>query len=291
MSSDYTKNQHFVPRAYLRFFSYKKKHAHYIKVFDKKINKVFESNINNIASFNNFYEVADNSKNYWEKHYNSIESILPNTFNNLIVTARLLPDQSKIVNEYIKSNLCDIIHTQLLRTRSARLYFDELGNNIINNMLNQTEMALEGLLTAEHINVLNKYRGNLDFIHSIELDKFNDEKFVKMCQAYLKNRVWIVYKNINSKNHPFITSDNPIVYYNYITRKTGFGNNGLARRETIIIYPLNKELLLVLYPNHLLFGGIKLLSDKLVYLNDISYVMKINKLQYIQSYRQIYSSI
>ena len=98
MSKDYTRNQHFVPRAYLRFFSYKKKNEYYVKVFDKKINKSFESNINNIASFNNFYEVYDHSKNHWENYYSHIESILPIIFNNLIISSKLLPNESKIIN-------------------------------------------------------------------------------------------------------------------------------------------------------------------------------------------------
>ena len=45
MSKDYTRNQHFVPRAYLRFFSYKKKNEYYVKVFDKKINKDYLSSV------------------------------------------------------------------------------------------------------------------------------------------------------------------------------------------------------------------------------------------------------
>ncbi len=288
MSKDYTRNQHFVPRAYLRFFSYKKKNEYYVKVFDKKINKSFESNINNIASFNNFYEVYDHYKNHWENYYSHIESILPIIFNNLIISSNLLPNESKIINEDIKNNLCAIIHMQLLRTRNARLYFDELGKNVTNNMIDKTEEVLNRLLTEEHLITLNKYRNNLDFIRSVELDKFNEDKFIKKCQIYLKNKVWIVYKNLNSKEHPFVTCDNPIIYYNYITGRTGFGHNGIARSETIIMYPLNRELLLVLYPEHLLFGGIKKLSNELVFLNDIPFVIRINKLHYLQSYRQVY---
>ena len=91
-----------------------------------------------------------------------------------------------------------------------------------------------------------------------------------------------------SKTYPFITSDNPIIFYNYLSGEKGFGYNGLARHGTIIIYPLTKELLLVLYPNHLLFNGIKYISDKLIFLNDELFIKKINDLQYTQCYRQIY---
>lgn len=68
---------------------------------------------------------------------------------------------------------------QLLRTRNARLYFDELGKNVTNNMIDKIEEVLNRLLTEEHLITLNKYRNNLDFIRSVELDKFNEDKFIK----------------------------------------------------------------------------------------------------------------
>ena len=288
MSKDYARNQHFVPKAYLRFFAHKKKEEYYINVFDKLIPKDFKTNIDNIASHNYFYEVSSTSKNYWENNFNSIESSLPIVFNNLIVASKILPNKNKIINNYIKNNLCNIIHTQLLRTRSARLYFDKLGEDITYNMISDIEILLEEFLTPEHTDILNKYKKNLDFIHSVELDKFNDKKFIKKCQIYLKEKTWVLYKNMISKKSPFITSDNPIIFYNYLSGEKGFGYNGIARRETIIIYPLTKELLLVLYPNHLLLNGIKYISDKLIFLNDELFIKKINNLQYTQCYRQIY---
>ena len=49
MSKD-TKNQHVVPRAYLRFFASKRKKEYYIDVFDKKLNKQFNDIIFNVSS-------------------------------------------------------------------------------------------------------------------------------------------------------------------------------------------------------------------------------------------------
>lgn len=56
MSKD-TKNQHVVPRAYLRFFASKRKKEYYIDVFDKKLNKQFNDIIFNVSSQRYFYEL------------------------------------------------------------------------------------------------------------------------------------------------------------------------------------------------------------------------------------------
>lgn len=43
-----------------------------------------------------------------------------------------------------------------------------------------------------------------------------------------------------------------------------------------------------LYPPHLLFNGITKIANKIVHINEDSFVTKINNLQYNNCYRQVY---
>ena len=74
-----------------------------------------------------------------------------------------------------------------------------------------------------------------NYVYQVEL-----ERFMLKCARYLKDKVWVIYKNYN-KHNPFASSDNPVIFYNYLNRNIGFGYNGLSRNETIIFYPLTRR--------------------------------------------------
>ena len=73
------KNQHYVPRFYLKYFA---SSGSKIFCYDKKVNKSFETNINNIAAEKLFYDLAKSlAENegiediqHLEKKYSYIES-------------------------------------------------------------------------------------------------------------------------------------------------------------------------------------------------------------------------
>jgi len=54
-------NQHFVPRVYLKRFAVKRGDAYYVDVYDKKTNKIFNTNIINICAEKDLYTLAENS--------------------------------------------------------------------------------------------------------------------------------------------------------------------------------------------------------------------------------------
>lgn len=286
MSKD-TKNQHVVPRAYLRFFASKRKKEYYIDVFDKKLNKQFNDIIFNVSSQRYFYEVESLPDNYWEKEYNKIESKITLIFNNIITASNLLCDKSTVLNDFFKDVLCEMLISQVLRTMNAREYFDKIGKNLSFNMISEIEKNLNNVLNEEHLKVLEKYKDNDDFVHQVELERFNNKRFMLKCARYLKDKVWVIYKNTN-KHNPFVSSDNPVIFYNYLNRNIGFGYNGLSKSETIIFYPLTRNLLLALYPSHLLFNGITTIANKIIHIHEDSFVTKINNLQYHNCYRQVY---
>lgn len=288
MSSDYTKNQHFVPRAYLKFFSKRKKNDFYINVYDKVTNKSFNSNINNIASKNNFYETSELEKNDIEKSFHDIESQIPNIINNIMIASNIMPNNSCILNECLKNSLSVMIYSQMFRTRRAQIYFDKLGIEVTNEVVENTLIKYNNELTDENILVITKYANDLDFIRSVEFTEFKSKKLINKCKYFLKERIWVVYKIPNNSELSLITSDNPVIYYNFLTKEIGFGNNGIARKETIIIFPLTPKIVLVLYPPDMYFGAMKKYSNKLHYLFDDRFINKLNEYQRKQSHRQIY---
>lgn len=283
----YTKNQHVVPRAYLRYFANQNKKGYYVNVIDKNKTELFKSNIFNVASHRYFYEVEGMPDNYWEKEYNKIESKITIVFNNIITASNLLCDKSIVLNDVFKDELCEILISQVLRTKNAREYFDKIGKDLSFNMISEIEKNLNNVLSEEHLKVLEKYKDNDDFVHQVELERFNNKRFMLKCARYLRDKVWVIYKNTN-KHNPFVTSDNPVIFYNYLNRNIGFGYNGLSKSETTIFYPLTRNLLLALYPPHLLFNGITKIANKIVHINEDSFVTKINNLQYNNCYRQVY---
>lgn len=283
------KNQHYVPKAYLRFFSKKNKDDYYIHVMDKNNDKLFMANIDNIASGKYFYVDKSKPNNYWEEFYcKNIESSLPKIFNNIISVSKISQNNSAILNEVLKKDMSKIILSQISRTRKAREFFDEIANDIKTQIINGIYKEFENVLSKQHKEVLEKIRNDNDIIRSMELDTINSDRLLTKSTYYLMDRIWVIYKNLNYKNCPFITSDHPVVYYNFLNNKTNLQSNGIALDCTVIQYPINRELLLVLYPRKMYFGALQKWDNKIVFINEDTFVLNVNKTQYKQCYRQAY---
>ena len=283
------KNQHYVPKVYLRYFSKKVKKDYYIWVMDKNRDEPFNTNIENIASSKYFYEVNSKPDNYWENYYcKNIESTLPKIFNNIIASATFSQNNSIILNNEVKIAMCKIILSQVSRTKKAKDFYDGIGKEITTTMIDEVYKQLDNILSKEHREILEKYRNDEDFIRTMELDTINSDSIINKSTYYLMNRVWVVYKNLNYKKCPFITSDHPVVYYNFLNSKSDLHSNGIGLDSTIIQYPINRELLLVLYPREMYFGELQKLNNKIVHIKDDDFVLKVDKLQYEQCYRQAY---
>lgn len=283
------KNQHYVPKAYLRFFSRKSKDDYYIAVMDKNKDKPFMTNIENIASCKYFYEVNSKPENYWEEFYcKNIESSLPKIFNNIISASTISQNNATILNTMLKKEMSKIIFSQISRTRKAREFYDEIGNDIKMQIINGIYKEFDNILSKQHKEVLEKIRNDSDLVRDMELDTINSDRLLTKSTYYLMDRIWVIYKNLNYKKCPFITSDHPVVYYNLLNNKTNLQSNGIALDSTIIQYPINRELLLVLYPRKMYFGGLQKFDNKIVFIKEDAFVLKVDKLQYEQCYKQAY---
>ena len=282
-----TRKSHFVPQAHIRNFGYKNNNTYKIIVFDKKKNCPYRTSIDDIACKRDFYEVSNKKANYWEKWYGKIEQNIPTVYGTLIINSRFSTNGDKVLSEYLKKELSLIIVSQLLRTDVSKKHFTKMGFDITNNFIDVIENTLKSQLSDKHIEVLDKYRNNEDFIYSNALEHWNSNSFLRKSINILTKKIWIVHRNINYKDKPFVTSDNPVVMYNFYTKKLGFDYNGLIKDGTIIYFPINKELLIAIYPN---FKSLESRNNSIDFLNDNKFVMNFNRANYEQCERQVFYS-
>lgn len=288
-----TKNQHYVPRTYLRFFSIKKNDEYYIYVKDtKKDKQTFVSNINSIACERNFYENKYREQNYWENYYSkTIEPQITPLFNKIIALSKLLQNNSIILDDSTKETLICIIFSQMNRTKKARENYDTLSNNILNSFIKEFECKYGESLSKEKKKILDSHKDDFDLIHDTEQKEFSKEELINKAKLLLSKKSWIIYKNTIYKDCPFITSDNPIVCFNVLNNTEGFENNGLAEKGVSIAFPINNELLLVIYDYDIFSGVLRENDNKIIHIDEVGLILKINSYQINQCYNQIYYMI
>ena len=283
-----TRKEHIVPQAHIRNFGYKNNNTNKIIVIDKKKNQPYKTSVDDVACQRDFYEVSDKETNYWEKWYGKIEQNIPGIYSSIIINSRFALNGQKVLSEYLKKELSLIIISQLLRTEVSKKHFIKMGYEISNSFIDTVESMLKSQLSDKHIEILNKYRNNEDFVYSSALTHWNSTLFLRKSINILRNKIWIIHKNMNYKTNPFVTSDNPVIMYNFFTKKAGFDYNGLIKDGTIIYYPINKELLIAIYPK---LTRLKKHNNTIDFLNDDKFVMNFNRTNYEQCERQVFYSL
>lgn len=123
---------------------------------------------------------------------------------------------------------------------------------------------------------------------TIILPIINEEGRVNRLVDFLLKRYWVVYKNVNHKRSPLITSDHPVVYYNIITGETDFSSNGLGTPNTTIFFPINRELIIGMYTQNMYYNKMFELNNRMLIVDDVPFIMRLNRVQYDQCYRQAY---
>lgn len=288
-----SRRHHYVPKTYLRFFAASRGSEWYVFVLDKSKQQPFKTNINNIAVEKDFYRVTRNSDEYFWEHYYAkiIEPLIFPTFQNLIAVCTLSLANKSVLSDEIKLDLSTIICSQLLRTKKSREMQFEIGKEISDEVIKNTKKLFRGLLGTESTLYLDNFNYDKEINNEISLPIINDEARLNRFKSLLMSRYWVVYKNIRSCEIPIITSDHPVVYYNIITRQTGFRDNGLGREETAIFFPINRELIIGLYTESMYFNVMSRFKDRLLIIDDPQFFATLNRLQCEQCFRQAYFSI
>ncbi len=257
------KNQHFVPRFYLKKFSLQSQEER-IGVF-------------NISSFKfinsaNLYEQA--SKNYFYGRDLKIENTLQ----------KLEIESAKIINS--------IIEKQSLTQVDSR----------DNQMLLMFIIALLGrtVYAAEEIGeIVEKYKETVSSIDSNALSKSERDidltltdavqeslSIVVSCFPLVRDLCWKLL--INETGQPFITSDHPVVLYNQFLepRKTYGSNVGLASKGLEIFLPLSPTLTLILFDKDVYRVGTR--NEACIKIDLLTDIKALNLLQCINANKNIY---
>ena len=104
----------------------------------------------------------------------------------------------------------------------------------------------------------------------------------------LLNRTWTIFCNRTNLN--FITSDTPVILYDY-KKKIASTQNGIAGETILLAYPLTPKYMIVIFPNEFYFGGLKLLcDDSRIDVHEDEVIKFYNKLQFYNCTKQIFAS-
>jgi len=256
------KNQHYVPKFYLKQFS-------------------FQNNLKQIGLFNSrnslFIEKAplktQGSKNFYYGDDGTIENKLSEIEGILAFTIK------------------EICETGLIPTKDTEKYFSLLAFISITHLRNP--ISIEGKIQA-----FEAARNKLIELHpKTDIDKLmpavTHDQALELSFGMVNHIMQMIRDLeikilINKTNLSFITSDNPIVKYNQFLEsrnwhgsKTGFGVVGLQ-----IFVPLNQNVMLVLFDNSIYKIGNK--KQKTIEISKPSEVYQLNLLQILNCTDTIY---
>ena len=273
-----TKKQHYVPKSYLRRFSNGREQ---LWVFDKVIKREYEANIGDVAQQRYFYDLPKDAEQLGidvqtaekvfahgeGKFWKSIEQILKNI------------ETSGITNEQ-RLDLCPHITMQWVRTRECR-------DTIVEIIAKSGQALINGLTERNFPNISSdRYP-----IFAIPEDKaiiwhynymFDNNKRSEISSAFM-HYIWFIGVNIHEQ--PLYTSDNPIVRQAHI-KDVFTGGMGIYSRGVEFAYPITPRYILILRERTYFKSDAKH-ENKPVILEKED-INKLNKLQLIQSTRQIF---
>lgn len=290
-----TRRQHYVPRCYLKRFSFDGKFVHTFllnqvnsKVLSRedlmKVNK--DLPISNICESKDYYTLKNQFENvnplmyeeaffgkYAEPKLNSTIEI----FDDLAKT--ILSEKTKIACFQItpeqKLDLLQSAFIQYFRTPKARRPFEEM-NTIIKN-INKASKRSKGQSGEDKIEGID-VAGNHARKTYMNLPLFS--AFIKKTQNYL------LLLRI-SENGNFFTSDNPVVIHKIGVRGKDILQVNIFQDEFSLFFPLTPYLILELY-DPVVFPNSIGMNDT-ISIVDKKYENQVNRYQYVNAEKFVFS--
>ena len=271
-----TRVQHYVPRFYLKNFTFNDKQ---VFVYNKNEEKSFTANIYHLAYDNFFYDLPEEQAKQAGIDPQIVEKTLAGmegNWNSLLGTIiKTIEDNKRIViDETQRQDLAHFVTVQYLRTKENRLVQAEMVRKLG-----------ETLLSKDYSEKSEDYKVEVNnrFISSMQIGRMFDSN-IELYIDTLKSHIWVI--GVNNTDIPLFTSDDPIVLkpYKHSPYKSyvGLGAEGIE-----IAFPLT--------PKYILLLREKTFHNRLANKNNRtitltkSEVRKYNELQISQSTRQEYS--
>ena len=270
------KNQHYVPRFYLRNFCVSKQQ---IAVFDKSKKTNFKTSIDNIANENYFYddEYVDKhtkTKQFLEKFFHPMENKISVILPNLI--KELSNNSFSMFSTKLRLEFAFYIIYQYCRTKEFREQINQ-STKLFTQTVADDFIKSQGANPEDFEIVTDDKILHIDFL-------LNNDVFDKLIEDIF-DHIWIIL--VNESDIPFITSDHPVVKHSNISHPV-LSYTGLKSPGIEIAFPLSPKYCLLLAERS--YSKIfEPFEDRKMHANKDN-VMFYNSLQVIQSYRYIFSS-
>jgi len=302
-----TKNEHFVPKSYLKNFTDKNEK---IYVFDKlQIKEIPNQTVNSVARQRYFYDVdfgglirkgglseekvkedlgLDNldilDEQYLENAFNTLENDFAKLLRHIRRIYTLIQeeayDRALLLNKEQKIRLSICLAYQFIRTKEFR-------EHIIQIYEKGSKSIIDSFIMQKYEN----YNPNLfelkldeDILPLLHSSFLVDEKLVDRIASALYNHIWIF--GVNTTSNPFYTSDNPIVKQG-VGMKTFYSNNSFYSKGVEVAFPINSKLILIMADREM-YNSMSMFDNKFKRINDEKQISYYNSLQVYQSYRQIF---
>jgi hypothetical protein len=252
-----SKNHHYVPQCYLRYFAIKYKKGHQLSVFDRVSDKSFKSNVKNICCQNAFnrIEVDGMDPNALEEAMSEFESKLANALVRINETRSL-------ANEEDHAYLITLIGLTALRNphlrETIRKIHEKAAKLNISERLRSKEAYDESVLEA-------KRQGALPEDYNVTYEEMKKAFEAGVFKLILKNN-HLISQEFRLLDHilpllfrrgwqlvrapmdtgGYITSDRPFfLTWSNPAMRAGKLSPGLALRLTQIYFPISPQLAVV----------------------------------------------
>lgn len=256
------KNQHYIPKFYLRNFS-----------FNNNQNQIGIFNLKNDFFYSTSKLKTQGSKNFFYGYDGLIEDTLSKMEGDISSTIKNILDNKTLPKKNSKEHVDLLVFVALTDLRNPM----KIGN--MKDMLSgMKEKLLEVEPNAEIENLI---------------PTFSHEEFIEMSISSIPEMTFNImdleYKLlINETEYPFISSDNPVVRYNqYLEKKRwphgkcGYGVIGLQ-----IFMPLNPNISIHFYDSAIYKVGNK--KQKALIIKNNKDIDSINYLQFVNCIETIY---
>lgn len=281
--------QHHVPKVYLRNFC---DLNGCISVMDKREHRIFTTGVRAVGVENDFYTLEKLDDPYcWERAYASgIEPLMGKILTKLISQTNILVQNgTTVISPSEKAQLAVIMVVQLLRGKQSREYEQKLYADYLPEAIDKAK-TLFGSLNNEQNKLLEAFASDEYYFKRTVMDVTLDSERITKYARILFNRDILVYRI--QGNMEFITSDNPVMFINSITKNARPFNNGLKKPTTIVYYPISPKLLLSAVHPSAYFGVLSNQDCQLIDLDackEIGFITSINKKQICQCYQHAFA--
>ena len=257
------KNQHYLPQFYLRHFSKDKVGLIRYTIDDRKPER---RNVDTTCALFYFYADKKDSATF-EKMMSGLEDIY-----SAIVEKLLKIHDVSALTEKDHIYLCNFVLLTATRTESSKKESEMMANAFFNAM--KPGLAREPEFIKQGLS-----KESLDEVHLVKDTANFDGMLIAMLGPYLIADLKIALL-INRSKKPFIISDNPVVFYNFL--KAGeMGMRGFQSPGLIILLPISEEVTVCLYDS--MAYSIKTTPRGTINLTKNSEINQLNRLQIVNA--------